>query len=108
MINSYISSSNIARVGWANKVLYVEFNHGGVYAYKNADFKVYADLIAAESVGQHFHKNIRYAYEYTKLDYDPFAPRVKAKVNAEFEFREKLETKKMRIEKMLRKEGEHA
>jgi len=40
MINSYISSSNIARVGWANKVLYVEFNHGGVYAYKNADFKV--------------------------------------------------------------------
>ena len=103
MINSYISSSNIARVGWANKVLYVEFNHGGVYAYKNADFKVYADLIAAESAGQHFHQNIRYAYEYTKLDYDPFAPRVKAKTNSEFQYREKLETKKMRVEKLLQK-----
>ena len=102
MINSYVSSSNIARVGWANRVLYVEFNHGGVYAYKEADFNVYANLVAAESVGQHFHKNIRYNFEYTKLDYDPFAPRVKAKVNSEFEYREKLSTKKMRIEKLLK------
>ena len=107
MINTYVSSSNIARVGWANKVLYVEFNHGGVYAYKEVDFKAYADLVAAESVGQHFHKNIRYAYEYTKLEYNPFAPKVKAKTNSQFEFREKLETKKMRVEKML-KEGSNA
>jgi hypothetical protein len=104
MINSYVSSSNICRVGWANRVLYVEFNHGGTYAYKNADFKVYADLIAAESPGQHFQKGIRYAYEYTKIDYNPFAPKVKAKTNAQFEYRGKLETKKMRIEKLL-KEG---
>ncbi len=107
MINSYVSSSNIARVGWANRVLYVEFNHGGVYAYKNADFKVYADLIAAESPGQHFHKAIRYAFEYVQLGYNPFAPKVKAKVNSQFEYREKLETKKMRIEKLL-KEKNHA
>ena len=105
MINSYISSSNIARVGWANRVLYVEFNHGGVYAYKNADFKVYADLIAAESAGQHFHQNIRYNFEYVKLDYDPFAHKVKAKVNSEFSYNEKLETKKMRIEKMLKEKA---
>ena len=45
-----------------------------------------------------------HAYEYTKLDYNPFAPKVKAKTNAQFEYREKLETKKMRIEKLL-KEG---
>ena len=101
MINTYISSSNINRVGWANRVLYVEFKHGGAYAYKNIDFSVYAKLVAAESVGQHFHKEIRYAYEYTKLDYDPFAPRVKAKTNAQFEFKPTLTTKKMRILKIL-------
>lgn len=103
MINTYVSSSNINRVGWANKVLYVQFNHGGVYAYKEADFSVYANLVAAESVGQHFHQNIRYNFEYVKLDYDPFAPKVKAKVNSQFEYNEKLETKKMRIEKLLQK-----
>ena len=107
MINAYVSSSNINRVGWAHKVLYIEFNHGGVYAYKEVDFKVYADLISAESVGQFFHQNIRYKFEYTKLDYNPFAPKVKAKDNADFAFREKLETKRMRIERQL-KEGQHA
>ena len=46
-----------------------------------------------------------YAYEYTKLDYDPFAPRVKAKTNSEFQYREKLETKKMRVEKLLKEKA---
>ena len=105
MIHSYISSSNISRAGWANKVLYVEFNHGGVYAYKEADFKVYANLVAAESAGQYFHQNIRYNFEYVKLDYDPFAHKVKAKVNSQFSYKEKLETKKMRVEKLLKEKS---
>ena len=107
MINTYVSSSNINRVGWANKVLYVEFNHGGAYAYKNADFNDYIKLVTAESVGQHFHQNIRYKFEYTKLDYDPFAPKVKAKTNDQFIYQPTLETKKMRVERIL-KEAQNA
>lgn len=92
MINAYISSSNIDRVGWAKNVLYVEFNSGTIYAYKAAPFKAYLDLIAAESVGQHFHRHIRNVYEYVKIDYNPFV--TKSKGGNEFTFGPSIETKR--------------
>ena len=72
MLNTYIVSSNIARVGWSRNTLYIEFNSGTRYAYDHVPIKDYWELVKAESVGQHFHQNIRKTYQYTKIDYDPF------------------------------------
>ena len=73
MLNTYISSSNIHRVGWQRGTLYIEFNSGTIYAYDHVPFAQYLLLAGADSVGQHFHKYIKTEYQYVKLDYDPFA-----------------------------------
>jgi hypothetical protein len=54
-----------ADLGW----LHVEFIHGGAsYVYHDVPASVHADLMKAPSIGQHFHKNIRNAYKFTKVE----------------------------------------
>lgn len=64
-----VESSNILEVGYAEDagVLYVTFNSGQTYTYDMVPLSVYAELLAAESLGSYFHKNIRTAYEFTKV-----------------------------------------
>lgn len=52
-------SENINWVGWAKDVLFIGFNKGSFYRYPGATEKDYAALVGADSVGKHFHANIR-------------------------------------------------
>lgn len=72
MVNVHIVSTNIQRVGWKNRTLYIQFNSGKSYAYENVDFKVYTGLATAESAGRFFHLNVKSKYKYTELACNPF------------------------------------
>lgn len=52
-------SENINWVGWVGDVLFIGFNKGTFYRYPGASEKDYAALVGADSVGKHFHANIR-------------------------------------------------
>jgi hypothetical protein len=75
MQSTFVSSSNIDRIGWERGRLFVRFRSGASYKY-DAPYPAYALLEAAEreqgSVGKTFHKFVRTAYPYEKLLNDPF------------------------------------
>ena len=65
-----VESSNLASIGYdeANKILEVEFKHGGVYQYFDVPENVYEELMNASSHGQYFDSNIKKAgYEFEKM-----------------------------------------
>lgn len=55
------SSSNIAGVKYdePSKVLSVTFHSGGTYSYENVTPAEFHAFHTAESLGKHFHKNIK-------------------------------------------------
>lgn len=65
-----VSSSNIASVGYnpTEKILEIEFNHGGIYQYFDVPQEVYDDLISASSHGKYFRANIMNCYECGKIN----------------------------------------
>ncbi len=64
-----VSSSNLASVGYnsENKILEIEFNHGGVYQYFDVPKSEYEALMNASSHGKYFSANIRNDYKFQKL-----------------------------------------
>lgn len=64
-----VESSNLASVGYdaENKILEVEFKHGGVYQYFDVPESVYEELMNADSHGKYFVHNIKDDYEFEKL-----------------------------------------
>lgn len=60
-------SSNIAELAWAREVLYIKFHKSGWYAYPGASERDYEALRDADSVGGHFHANIKKAFVAQKL-----------------------------------------
>jgi len=65
-----VESSNIAAVGFnmEDKKLYIAFNSGKTYSYTDVPYELYEGLLAADSVGQYFHANIRNAgFEYAEV-----------------------------------------
>jgi hypothetical protein len=56
-----VESSSLDSVGHdaASNTLEVEFKNGSVYQYDNVDAEEHKSLLAAESIGSHFHTNIR-------------------------------------------------
>lgn len=72
MLNEFISSSNIERIGYQRSKLYIQFKSGGSYAYDNVPFKIFDALRSDESAGKAFHKLVRGKFGYRKLDHDPF------------------------------------
>ena len=62
-----VQSSQIKRIVWENDVMIVTFNTGAVYAYSDAPYAVYTELVEAESVGHQFNESIRDQFEYQKL-----------------------------------------
>ncbi|MBK5210076.1 MAG: KTSC domain-containing protein [Flavobacteriaceae bacterium] len=64
-----VSSSNIASVGYdaENKILEIEFHHGGIYQYFNVPKKIYDGLMDAESKASYFYHNIRENNNYQKI-----------------------------------------
>jgi hypothetical protein len=65
-----VDSSSLTSIGYdgASQQLEVEFKKGGVYRYDGVPQKVHAALMAAESSGAFFAKNIRNVYPATRLD----------------------------------------
>jgi hypothetical protein len=56
-----VTSGHIKAIGYDPKsqTLRVQFKKGAVHDYAGVPVKKHADLIAAESIGQHFNKHIR-------------------------------------------------
>ena len=59
-----VESSNIAEIGYdsAAKALRIKFKNGGTHEYADVPADAHKALMDAESVGSHFHRNIRGAY----------------------------------------------
>jgi hypothetical protein len=62
-----IKSSNIAKLGWHDGVLHVEFSNGGLFSYAGVTNQLYDELLNAKSIGAHFAKHVRPKYKGTKL-----------------------------------------
>ena len=64
-----VESSNLASVGYDadNKILEIEFNHGGVYQYFDVPLDVYDELMSADSHGKYFVHNIKDEYDYDRI-----------------------------------------
>jgi len=64
-----VESSNLASVGYDadNKILEIEFNHGGIYQYFDVPQDVYDELMGADSHGKYFVHNIKDEYEYDRI-----------------------------------------
>lgn len=65
-----VKSSQIVSIGHDSEknVLEIEFKGGNIYHYTDVDASKHAALIAAESIGKHFHANIRGQHQYHKLE----------------------------------------
>lgn len=74
MISTYVSSSNIDRIGYRLGKLYVQFKTGACYMYENVPYTVYDALQKVESAGQYFHRVVKCneAIRCTKLSSSPF------------------------------------
>jgi hypothetical protein len=64
-----VASSSIAAVGYdaARRELTVRFAGGGTYVYSGVPARAHRDLLAAESIGGHFNREIRNAYPYRQV-----------------------------------------
>jgi len=68
-----VESSLIKSIGHnpADNTLEVEFHKGGVYSYAGVPAEAHAALMAAESIGSHFLKNVKGRYAHTKIEAEP-------------------------------------
>lgn len=64
-----VTSSNLAAIGYdaANSQLHVKFKNGGVFVYSGVPADKHKALMAAKSIGSHFHAHIRNAHTAVKL-----------------------------------------
>lgn len=69
MQHTAVQSSNIQSVGYdpATKALEVHFKNGGRYRYHDVDAVTHSRLMAAKSVGAHFHEHIKGAFKATPV-----------------------------------------
>jgi hypothetical protein len=64
-----VKSDSIAAVKHdpASRTLTVQFNNGGVYQYADVSAHQHAALMRSDSIGTHFHKNIRPHFKSEKV-----------------------------------------
>ena len=62
-----VSSSNIAAIGWAEDMLYVEFKGGRRYVYEGVPETEFNALMKADSQGQYLNANIKPGYNVTEV-----------------------------------------
>lgn len=70
MERSYVSSSNLASVGYdaSLNTLEIQFKNGGIYQYFNVPESIYKGLMNASSHGSYFDAYVKKAgYSYTKV-----------------------------------------
>jgi hypothetical protein len=64
-----VSSSNVAAVGYDadSRKLRVEFHNGSTYEYSDVSQETFDELVAADSVGSYFNREVKQNYQYIKL-----------------------------------------
>lgn len=62
-----VKSSNIARLGWHDGTLHVEFSGGGLFSYAGVSSAMYNELLLAKSIGAHFAQHIRPKFKGVKV-----------------------------------------
>lgn len=69
MLATAVASSTLTTVAYdrAGQVLRLEFRSRAVYCYFGVPPHVYQDLMAADSKGSYFNRNIRARYPYLRL-----------------------------------------
>ncbi len=67
-----VKSSNIRAVGYDKlaKVLEIEFNHGGIYFYKDVPENAAKALVTAPSVGKSFSSNIKNTFNFERGEWE--------------------------------------
>lgn len=67
-----VESSNLKAVGYepGTKALTVQFKSGAQHVYEGVPAHEHARLMASDSIGSHFHANIKSAYKSSKLHGD--------------------------------------
>ncbi|MFZ5783984.1 MAG: KTSC domain-containing protein [Pseudomonadota bacterium] len=63
-----VTSSNIEAIGHDGQTLAVKFRNGGLFHYPGVPASEYEAMLRAESIGKHFHANIRGKFPGTKAD----------------------------------------
>lgn len=63
-----VKSSNISHIGYdtEKRLMSVKFKTGSIYRYEDVPPEAHEALVGADSVGSHFHENIRGKFIYTK------------------------------------------
>ena len=61
-----VVSSNIKSVGYEDDNLYVQYNSGAVYRYKNVPKELYENLVKAESKGRFINSEVKGKFEYER------------------------------------------
>ena len=69
MNRSHVVSSNLAAVGYnvETQTLEVEFKDRSVYQYFGVPSSVHSELVAAESVGSYFARDVKGKYRFVRL-----------------------------------------
>ena len=62
-----VVSSNVKRIGYENKKLYVQFKSGAIYFYKDVPATVYKEMLNADSKGKYLNAQVKGKYEYQKI-----------------------------------------
>ena len=64
-----ITSSNIAAAGYDDdtRTLRIEFSNGATYEYSGVSRDYFDGLLAANSPGAYFHRNIKESFRHTRL-----------------------------------------
>jgi len=64
-----VDSSNLAAVGYdpETRTLEIEFRNGRVYRYFDVPSDVYEELMAADTLGGYFNRNIRNRYPFEQI-----------------------------------------
>jgi len=70
-----VTSSNIVSVGYdqATQVLEVEFRSGGIYRYTGVTQEQHQELMAAPSIGSHYHAHIKNKFPAEKVEQEAAA-----------------------------------
>ncbi len=69
MTRTRVRSSNLRSVGYddGSRMLEVEFRGGGVYQYFRVPPEVFAELMAADSLGRYLNENVKEVYKFRKI-----------------------------------------
>jgi hypothetical protein len=64
-----VSSSNVDSIGYdeSDEELFVKFNNGSMYVYKDVPESVWEDFQNADSKGRFIHTDLKDIYDYEKL-----------------------------------------